>query len=53
MDDTPQTLEQLISDIFEAYNQFYKDEDIAVVATEVTLNDLFCSVDSDEPPEPS
>lgn len=35
------TFGQLINEIFEVYEAHYCDADIAAVATEATLNDLF------------
>jgi hypothetical protein len=39
--ETIDTLEQLITEIFEAYEELYHDAELAAIATEVTLNDLF------------
>ena len=46
MDETP-TLEQLITEIFEAYEELYRDDEIAAVATAATINDLFYRAESD------
>lgn len=39
--ETIETLEQLVSAIFDAYDAFYHDDEIAALATAATLNELY------------
>lgn len=39
--ETTTTLEQLVSELFDAFDELYHDAEIAAIATAATVNDLF------------